>query len=651
MNYLTDNEITKLIIEYINENIYEYAVMLDGDWGTGKSFYIKTKLIPEIEKGFQESGEVHRVVYVSLYGLKDTEEVTNQIYLKIVQFCLGKKVKFLPVVSAGVKALSEKFGLVSLGDIQPAKIFECFSNLQNYIFIFDDLERCSIPINEILGFINHLVEENSIKVVIVANQKEIGSLYVQKNLELKYLLACQDSIDFSSQDTKTSSSFITNVKTPQPKAITPKRLKERSEYLFEEDELYSQIREKLIGKIIYYSPQLSTVVPEIVNNCISNNAKAREIIISMIPLIESILYANEHHNIRTLQFSLLFYSKIFSLQNDKLINSRCRHQMLQDVFIATLHVSINYKKGNENYIWSEKSEYGLINLSKEAFDFIGMFQSFKFVHDYVYSSVFFEEYVIEVLVSYCQNLEDKLNSAEDPVNTLTCYWEKEDSFIEGALARLKQNFEENKYPATSYIWILSLIIRLKTIGFKIIDIEKMVENMKQNIISGCEDIQTFQEPIIKLEDYDYTEFKQNKDILLACRRDYRIGKRGFDINSIFENESGWGMKFYDYYSHNKNEIMGEKAYFANIDMNICIEHLDRAATKEMSDFRKSFATIYTISNARYYFHKDRDNIQKLKNHFDSVKYSEKTKEYNRNLFLGTLETVLSLLKVPSAEDI
>ena len=35
-----------------------------------------------------------------------------------------------------------------------------------FIFVFDDLERCSMPINEALGYINHFVEQNNAKVLI-----------------------------------------------------------------------------------------------------------------------------------------------------------------------------------------------------------------------------------------------------------------------------------------------------------------------------------------------------------------------------------------------------------------------------------------------------------------------------------------------------
>ena len=59
-------------------------------------------------------------------------------------------------------------------------------DINNWIICFDDLERCYLSINEILGYINRLVEHNNCKVVILANEKEIGKINLNQRLENKY---------------------------------------------------------------------------------------------------------------------------------------------------------------------------------------------------------------------------------------------------------------------------------------------------------------------------------------------------------------------------------------------------------------------------------------------------------------------------------
>ena len=48
--YMTDIEIVDLIKRYIERSSYNYAVLIDGSWGCGKTFFIKETLIPSLEK-------------------------------------------------------------------------------------------------------------------------------------------------------------------------------------------------------------------------------------------------------------------------------------------------------------------------------------------------------------------------------------------------------------------------------------------------------------------------------------------------------------------------------------------------------------------------------------------------------------------------
>ena len=51
-NKIFMNELEKQLDEYINQNIYNYAFMIKGQWGSGKSYFIKTT---EIYQSFWRS--------------------------------------------------------------------------------------------------------------------------------------------------------------------------------------------------------------------------------------------------------------------------------------------------------------------------------------------------------------------------------------------------------------------------------------------------------------------------------------------------------------------------------------------------------------------------------------------------------------------
>lgn len=53
--YPTSGEIINTITNYISDSIYKYAVLIDGDWGSGKTWFIKNILMPKIDEYIKRS--------------------------------------------------------------------------------------------------------------------------------------------------------------------------------------------------------------------------------------------------------------------------------------------------------------------------------------------------------------------------------------------------------------------------------------------------------------------------------------------------------------------------------------------------------------------------------------------------------------------
>ena len=80
---------------------------------------------------------------------------------------------FGDVANIGVKVL-DSFGKKLNLSIQDVPIEQIVKKLKGeFIFIFDDLERTDIKLSELLGYINHFVEQADFKVIILANEDEI----------------------------------------------------------------------------------------------------------------------------------------------------------------------------------------------------------------------------------------------------------------------------------------------------------------------------------------------------------------------------------------------------------------------------------------------------------------------------------------------
>ena len=71
-----DNKYTAFIENYLTNDKTNSAIMLTGDWGTGKSFYIQNVLKPYLE------GKQKDCIVVSLYGLNDLKDISKATIIR-----------------------------------------------------------------------------------------------------------------------------------------------------------------------------------------------------------------------------------------------------------------------------------------------------------------------------------------------------------------------------------------------------------------------------------------------------------------------------------------------------------------------------------------------------------------------------------------
>ena len=189
---MKNDELNKYIAHYLTNVNTRSAIMLNAPWGTGKSYYIQNVL-----REYLKSNGNYECVVVSLYGMKDLSEISKSLYLeirvkpikeKITSKCssLIKKLqkqenKHKPEVVATItnggktilKGITGYFGVdLSLDDGSLQKLFRSI-NLTGKLIILEDVERSSINLIELMGYVNSLVEQDGVKVMLVANEAEI----------------------------------------------------------------------------------------------------------------------------------------------------------------------------------------------------------------------------------------------------------------------------------------------------------------------------------------------------------------------------------------------------------------------------------------------------------------------------------------------
>jgi len=163
-------------------NALDYAVMLRGPWGSGKTFLINTFLADRLKAGPTKH------LYVSLYGLSSVRQIDEAFSRQLHPILSSKGMKIVTALAKGALKGAFKIDLTSDGKdsvtIEPQlpdlNVLEYFKTPKECLLVFDDLERCSVPLPEVLGYINAFVEHEGFKVIILANEAEI----IRRNIEI-----------------------------------------------------------------------------------------------------------------------------------------------------------------------------------------------------------------------------------------------------------------------------------------------------------------------------------------------------------------------------------------------------------------------------------------------------------------------------------
>ncbi len=186
-----DMQIDSIIKDYVTAPNTDYAIMIDGEWGAGKSWYWDNVLAKQIEQlptrdNSEEKPSYYKVAKISMFGICSVDDLRLKIFEETNRFFANKKVK-TGAKLAGVFAnkVAGIFNVSETNAKELSNILEVFSvNLNHYVLCFDDLERIKPSLLvELLGYINTLVEQDKVKVVFICNDSELKHLDYRKYKE------------------------------------------------------------------------------------------------------------------------------------------------------------------------------------------------------------------------------------------------------------------------------------------------------------------------------------------------------------------------------------------------------------------------------------------------------------------------------------
>ena len=292
--------IENIIEKYLKKENTQSAILINGVWGSGKTFYLKSKLKEIIEKNNL------KVMYISLNGMNSIENLDHKLFLQLIPK-LGENqndmVKNITNISTNIaNAATKLFFKTEATDLLKGSTVKSF-NFKKYCICLDDLERCKIPIDELIGYLSDFTEHKHTKCLILADEVKIKKQKSNKNIAHKY----------------------------------------------------DKIKEKVISRVLNYDPELLDIFPKLIDKYKSKQT-FHKFLEQNQSLVISIFKEQKVKNLR----NLIFYLDTLESVHQHIKSADQKY--IEEVLFSTAIFCIEFKKGKLTSKDSNNfKEFGNIN--------------------------------------------------------------------------------------------------------------------------------------------------------------------------------------------------------------------------------------------------------------------------------------------------
>ena len=351
-----DSKYTEFIENYLINDKTKSAIMLIGGWGTGKSYYIQNVLKPYLNDKRAKS-----CITVSLYGLNELKEISKSIYLEIKarhSANNSEKGNIAKIAAKTIlKGVTSYFGVdlsSNADDLQ--KLYDSV-DLSDKLIILEDLERTNIPIKDVLGYVNNLVEQDDAKVLLVANEKEI--------------LKSEEVIVSKDKDGNEKKEWRWTAETQEYLKIKEKTISDTIPYVCDLFETTANILEQ------FKDDSIEALIVDKLGafDCDIDNIPEKAALMARIRKqnvhMEIVSIANE---ISDLNFRSLIFACQKTVDMLRLYNKEIDRTFVKHLFMSTVAFSFRIKINDKLY-WDDNATGYSLGTRK--------YPLFKFAHDYV----------------------------------------------------------------------------------------------------------------------------------------------------------------------------------------------------------------------------------------------------------------------------
>ena len=599
---MTNNEITQYIEHYIEKDKTKNAIMLSGDWGIGKSHYIQHELVP-----FLQTKKNVQCVVISLYGMNNVAEISKSIYLEL----RAKKLQSQNEITATGKMMAKTvwkgitsyLGIdLSCSEEDMQKIYESV-NLSGKLIIMEDIERTQINILELLGYVNSLVEQDRIKVLLVVNEKELIEYVSNDNGVLSEKKTTEDSLD---------------VARSKIRAYTEKTQK------------YFAVKEKTIGDTLQFEGDFKSAVKSIILNY-KDSLLSKFADESHVQDICQLLGIYKSNNLRSFIFACQKTVDIL----EKLQGSY-DDDFIQCIFYGIIIFSLRLKSG-EIMHWDGEENYS-VNLGNERVPL------FKFCYEYImWQSLDVTKIPAANEAFQQKKLYDERKSNNDPdlrvLSTYYMHYEKEVKSAIQSITRRLENINDISFYDYGSIAVYLIIVK-DVLG---VDIEEA----KMRLISNLEG----RGDKLRLEHIFGIVLGEEND---SVREEYEELRKQMEnalkknMQSIpeFDYLPEQAESFYSYVSKNVNLFYKQGCFAKKLDIPQLASMFAKSSPEQKDDIRGAFVELYRVVNIKRFVMDDYSAINELLQEIKKKSENEldKIQKLQYQWFIENLTDILQRLE-------
>ena len=444
-------DLVESILDYIRADYTDYAIMINGEWGSGKTHFWNNKIRNKIES-MQLNGKRYTTIYMSLYGISNLEDISKKIFMETTQLMDKNLRKFMN--SKGQETIPEyaKTGIDManfFGVTQSSNKLDYtdFFATDDKVLCFDDLERANVDVIDILGYINNFVEHDHIKTIIICNEKELSTKLKSSNLEMKTFIATY-LLDKQNELNKSDKPMV-------------EKIQDKIEHVFDKANDYERIKEKLIGETFEYAPKFDYIINGILMRY-ENNPELIRFLRENTRFIINTFHRSGTRNLRILKHALNDFKKVFEMVNKSYPNTNNR--VMQTMLIFTIAISFEIKAGKitkEKFInINNNEEYKSLLVSSRIlmdnrqfyikefdnnyyYNFKSEYRFFKFIEYYIRTRIF----DMKIFKDNMETIRKTIDTGELPAYKRLIteeYWKISDDEFNNVIEEIMEDVKQGK---------------------------------------------------------------------------------------------------------------------------------------------------------------------------------------------------------------